>query len=110
VVLYEIAGVAWATTPLEEVITKGLYRYSRHPIYLAIFIQITGVGIASASWIFLLMVGVYTVLSLLLVEPEEQSCLERYGDSYREYMDRTPRWLGIPKRGLKRQAMSSGPS
>jgi len=28
---------------------------------------------------------------------EEQSCLEKYGDAYHEYMDRTPRYIGIPK-------------
>jgi protein-S-isoprenylcysteine O-methyltransferase Ste14 len=43
-------------------------------------------------------------LSLLLVVIsyptfliQERSCLETYRDAYREYMDITPRWLGIPK-------------
>jgi hypothetical protein len=30
-------------------------------------------------------------------EAQERSCLEMYGDAYREYMDRTPRWIGMPK-------------
>jgi protein-S-isoprenylcysteine O-methyltransferase Ste14 len=28
---------------------------------------------------------------------EERTCLNKFGNAYREYMDRTPRWLGIPK-------------
>jgi protein-S-isoprenylcysteine O-methyltransferase Ste14 len=28
---------------------------------------------------------------------EERLCLEKYGDAYRDYMNRTPRWIGIPK-------------
>jgi len=28
---------------------------------------------------------------------EEQGCIEHHGDAYREYMKRTPRWIGIPK-------------
>jgi len=28
---------------------------------------------------------------------EERYCLEKYGDAYRKYMKRTPRWLGLPK-------------
>jgi protein-S-isoprenylcysteine O-methyltransferase Ste14 len=28
---------------------------------------------------------------------EERWCLEKYGDAYREYMNRTPRWIGLPK-------------
>ena len=29
--------------------------------------------------------------------PEERECLEVYGNAYREYMNRTSRWVGIPK-------------
>lgn len=30
-----------------------------------------------------------------LVTAEERICLKQYGDAYREYMNRTPRWIGI---------------
>ena len=32
-----------------------------------------------------------------LGNPEEQDLLEKYGNVYREYMNRTPKWIGIPK-------------
>jgi len=32
---------------------------------------------------------------------EEHFCLEKYGDAYREYIDKTPRWLGLPKSGRR---------
>jgi protein-S-isoprenylcysteine O-methyltransferase Ste14 len=32
---------------------------------------------------------------------EESSTLEKYGDSYRVYKERTPRWLGLPKSDKK---------
>ena len=98
-VLFEIAGVSWATTPLNEPVTGGLYRYSRHPIWIAVFIQLIGVGIASASWLFLLATIVQIILLPFSVVAEERYCLEKYGDAYREYMNRTPRWIGIPKSG-----------
>jgi len=28
---------------------------------------------------------------------EERHCLETYSEDYREYMNRTPRWIGIPR-------------
>jgi len=37
------------------------------------------------------------ILMNILAIPEERFCLEKYGDAYREYMNRTPRWIGIPK-------------
>jgi len=100
VIIFQIAGVSWwAPTPADEPITKGLYRYLRHPIYLGMLVQLIGVGIASASWLFLLLTIVFIISMAILVIPEERFCLEKYGDSYREYMNRTPRWIGAPKSG-----------
>jgi protein-S-isoprenylcysteine O-methyltransferase Ste14 len=96
-----ITMVNFATTPLDELVSKGLYRYSRHPIYLTQFLMFIGVGIASASWVFLLLSILRTIASFMLLAPEERFCLQKYGNAYREYMERTPRWLGIPKSGAK---------
>ena len=96
-ITYTIVMVNWASSPPDEPVTRGLYRYSRHPQYLTQFLMFIGVGIASASWIFLLLEIVTMVLINIVVIPEENFCLEKYGDAYREYMNRTPRWIGIPK-------------
>lgn len=92
-----IAIVNIATTPQGKPFTKGLYRYSRHPMDFWANLMHIGVGIASASWIFLLFSIAYAILWLFLVVPEERGCLKQYRGAYREYMKRTPRWLGIPK-------------
>ena len=47
----------FATTPLGEPVTKGIYRISRHPIYLSGFLLYVGMGIACASWIIMLCGG-----------------------------------------------------
>jgi len=96
-IIFEIAGIPWATTPFDEPVTNGLYRYSRHPIYIGVFLQHIGIGIASASGLFLLLTVISIILSIYLVVPEERFCLEKYGNTYREYMNKTPRWMGIPK-------------
>ena len=100
-ILYTIIMVNWVTTPPDEPITKGIYRYSRHPMYLTPFLVFIGVGIASASWIFLLCSIAFIILPPFFVKPEERFLFEKYGDSYREYMNKTPRWVGIPKSGGK---------
>jgi len=98
-IMHTIASVNFATTPLKQPVTKGLYRYSRHPMYLIFFLTFIGVSIVSASWLFLLFSILVMVLTPPLVIPEEQDCFEKYGDAYHEYMNRTPRWIGIPKSG-----------
>jgi protein-S-isoprenylcysteine O-methyltransferase Ste14 len=56
-----------------------------------------GIGIACGSWIYLLYAVVFIILMHIGVAPEERFCLEKYGDAYREYLNRTPKWIGIPK-------------
>lgn len=92
------ATIDFATTQIREPVIKGIYRYSRHPMYLAMLLIYLGVGIATASWIFMLVTVVWLVLLKLGVNDEEYYCLQKYGDSYREYMNRTPRWIGITKK------------
>jgi len=98
-VVLTVARVNFATTPMNVAITTGIYRYSRHPSYLALLLIYISVGIASASWIFLLIFVAQSVSVRIAPVEEERYCLEKYGDSYREYMDSTPRWIGIPRRG-----------
>jgi protein-S-isoprenylcysteine O-methyltransferase Ste14 len=94
-----IVLVDWANTPAGEPVTRGLYRYSRHPIYVTMVLLLLGVSIASVSWVFLLfaIISGVGVTRPYFVKIEEAQCLGHYGAAYREYMNRTPRWIGVPK-------------
>jgi len=97
-VTYILVIVSFITTPIgKKPITTGLYRYSRHPMYITQLVMLVGVGIASASWLFLLISIVYTGLGFIYAGSEERMCIERYGDAYRKYIEGTPRWIGLPK-------------
>ena len=92
--------VAWKNLvdpPMDRPATKGLYRISRNPIYLSANLMFIGIGIACASWLVLLLIAISIILQNILIDAEERWCLEKYGDIYREYMNRTPKWIGIPK-------------
>ncbi len=99
IVMAFMAGVSFATSPFDKPITGGIYRISRHPWYFAWFLMYVGIGIACASWVFLLCAVVWIISWRFGVVSEERVCLQKYGDAYREYMNRTPRWIGIPKSG-----------
>ncbi|HEX76267.1 MAG TPA: isoprenylcysteine carboxylmethyltransferase family protein [Dehalococcoidia bacterium] len=93
-----IATYNFAATPLGEPVTIGIYRISRHPVYLSGFVMYVGIGIACASWVLLLCAVLWIVFWQIAVPAEERFLVEQYGDAYREYIDRTPRWIGIPSR------------
>ena len=94
-----MAGVSFATTPPDEPVTKGIYRVSRNPAYFGIFLMFIGIGIASASWVLLLCAVLWIASWHILVRAEERFCLDTYGDPYREHLNTTPRWIGLPKSG-----------
>jgi len=87
----------WANTPSGEPVTRGLYHYSRHPMYVTTVLLLLGVCIASTSWVFLLFPIIVGFGAVCFIKIEEAFTLGHYGAAYREYMDRTPRWIGIPK-------------
>ena len=97
IILTLLAGISLDSTPMDRPATKGPYRISRNPLYLGCFLIYIGTGIACASWLFLLLTTIWIVLYDVLIAPEERWCLEKYGDVYREYMSRTPKWIGLPK-------------
>jgi protein-S-isoprenylcysteine O-methyltransferase Ste14 len=92
-----IAMINFALAPLDTPATKGIYSISRNPMYFSMFMIFVGISLACASWLFLLLTIIWIILADRGIVAEERLCLETYGDSYREYMNRTPRWIGIPK-------------
>ena len=88
-----ISVVSFVTTSIGRLVTKGTYRISRNPICLAGVLLDLGVGIACTSWIYLL----YAIFSLILmdnmVKAEERFLLKKYGKTYYDYKEKTPKWI-----------------
>lgn len=87
----------FASSPKNKPVTNGLYRVSRNPMYVGWLMMHIGLGIACMSWLYLVLAIVLLVLFNAVLPSEERWCLETYGDAYREYRDKTPKWIGIPK-------------
>ena len=85
------------TTPLDQLIQKGVYKFSRHPMYLSTLLICLGTGIATASLIFILLSIVMFICFHYEAILEEKCCLNAYKGLYKEYMNRVPMWFGIPK-------------
>ena len=93
-----ILGEVHITTPTDQVITKGVYNFSRHPMYLSTFFICLGSGIATASWLFIFIsiIMVFCFYKEALIE--ERYCLKRYDKTYQEYINKTSRWIGVHKK------------
>ncbi len=88
-----IALFNYKKTPLNQPVTKGLYRISRHPQILTLLILYFGICIAIGSWFILLIFFIFSLFTHFRILAEEKACLEQYGGSYREYMKKIARYF-----------------
>ncbi|MBI4166919.1 MAG: isoprenylcysteine carboxylmethyltransferase family protein [Acidobacteria bacterium] len=76
-----------------NLVTRGPYRWVRHPFYDALILIVLANSLATANW-FIFLCGTLTfVLIVLRTRKEEENLLFRFGDTYREYRERTGAFL-----------------
>jgi protein-S-isoprenylcysteine O-methyltransferase Ste14 len=78
--------------------TSGLYQYSRNPQLVGGFFFIVGYAMLWPSWTGALWASIWWVIAHLMVRGEEAHLENVFGDEYRDYCARTPRYLGLPKK------------
>ena len=77
-----------------RLVTGGIHGMSRNPIYVAMFFVYLGIGlVANAAWILALFVPLYLIIRYGVVAREEAYLARKFGEPYRELLQRTRRWL-----------------
>lgn len=80
--------------PTTQIVETGIYRFSRNPLYLGLVIGLVGLGLwVNIAWWIILSLPLFFALQYLLIIPEEEYLLERFGEQYAGYMSRVRRWL-----------------
>ena len=88
------------TRQRHTLVTTGPYRWVRHPFYVAFALALLANALAAANW-FLFAVGAAAIFLLAVrSRTEEAKLLERFGDDYRRYRERTGRFA--PRVGVRR--------
>ena len=82
----------WLSTP--EVISTGVYRITRNPMYVGMALLQAGFGIARANgWTIALVPVVLAVVYATAVRHEEAYLEEKFGDAYVRYKRSVRRWI-----------------
>ncbi|HEV8599730.1 MAG TPA: isoprenylcysteine carboxylmethyltransferase family protein [Gemmatimonadales bacterium] len=82
-------------SPPRNLVIVGAYRWSRNPMYLAVFLILLGwaVGFGTRGlWIY--AVGMLLVFHLRVVGFEEPWLARQHGEAWLRYKAQVPRWLG----------------
>ena len=73
--------------------TNGVYRLSRHPMYVGYFVCFVGMALLVRSPVLLGVVLIFQTAAHWMVLAEERWCLEKFGDDYARYMKGVRRYL-----------------
>lgn len=77
-----------------KIVSAGIYRYSRNPMYLGMLTALGGLAILLANpFNFMLLPMFVLFLNQFQIIPEENALIEKFGQDYRDYQSRVRRWL-----------------
>jgi protein-S-isoprenylcysteine O-methyltransferase Ste14 len=87
------------TRERHQLVTHGIYRWVRHPLYSVGMTFFLSIALIAANWFIAAAEGFGFIFLLLRLPQEEQKLIERFGDEYRSYMEKTGRFF--PRLNLK---------
>jgi protein-S-isoprenylcysteine O-methyltransferase Ste14 len=83
--------------PTQQLVAVGPYRYVRNPMISGVAAVLAGEALLTGSWILALWLALFVAINYAYFLLAEEPGLERrFGEPYREYKARVPRW--IPRR------------
>ena len=76
-----------------QLVTHGIYRYTRHPVYLGVIIAIIGLPVFASSLYGLLTMSALIPIILNRIRIKERMLTEEFGDAYRTYKETTSKLI-----------------
>jgi protein-S-isoprenylcysteine O-methyltransferase Ste14 len=77
-----------------SLVTDGIYRFTRNPMYLGFGLMLAGEGVILGSILALILVPVYgAYITRFQILPEERILKVKFGDTYQRFLAEVPRWI-----------------
>jgi protein-S-isoprenylcysteine O-methyltransferase Ste14 len=81
----------WEST--SRLVTSGIFRYIRHPMYGSLLLLSWGAMLKSVSLMSILLAVTASVALYFTATSEERENVQTFGEEYRKYMKRTRRFI-----------------
>jgi hypothetical protein len=82
-----------------DLISGGLYQFSRNPTFVGQFTLLAGVTLAIPSVPTILAPILFLWSAATQIQSEEAALRLAFGPAYDQYAARVPRWIGFPRKG-----------
>jgi len=76
-----------------ELVTSGIYRYIRHPLYASLLYLAIGACLKDVSWISVILLIMAVIALYATARSDEKECIEFFGQEYKDYMEGTKRFI-----------------
>ncbi|MGE0053883.1 MAG: isoprenylcysteine carboxylmethyltransferase family protein [Hyphomicrobium sp.] len=76
-----------------RLVTSGIFRYSRNPIYVAFFLPLASIAVFSVSAAIAAAAIYILAMNLTVIRKEERDLMAAFGEDYAHYLSCVPRWL-----------------
>lgn len=91
---YIIRGGKDKKVHAENLVTEGIFRHCRNPLYVGNILMLLGVGILSNSWIYLgIVFPIFLFIYQSIVMAEENFLQNKFGFDFTNYCQRVNRWV-----------------
>jgi protein-S-isoprenylcysteine O-methyltransferase Ste14 len=80
-----------------ELVTTGIYKHIRHPLYTAGFLLFAGLGLLASNWLMLILTLIVVAALVIRTGKEEKKLMERFGNIYVIYSKNTGRFFPLLK-------------
>jgi protein-S-isoprenylcysteine O-methyltransferase Ste14 len=76
-----------------RLVTTGLYKYVRHPMYASLLFLGWGMFLKDINPLTICLIGIISIAVLLTCKVEEKEMIKRFGMEYKNYMRKTRLWI-----------------
>ena len=76
-----------------QLVTSGVYKYIRHPLYSSLFLLTWGIFFKNPSAVGIVLAVTATVFLVFTAKADESECIQFFGSDYSEYMKKSKMFI-----------------
>ena len=83
-----------ALEKVSRLVTSGIYRYSRNPMYVGLVLILSGWAFYLSHFLAFVVLPIFVLyMTRFQIQPEERMMAQKFGKTYQDYLNKVRRWI-----------------